>query len=48
MDKKEFPENIRQALDLIAAVFRRIKKKALDKTYSSCLYMPQTEGVKVI
>ena len=26
-DKKELPEHIRQAVDLIAAVLRRIKKK---------------------
>lgn len=27
MDKRELPENIRQAIDLIAAVLRRIKAK---------------------
>ena len=30
-DKKEYPEHIRQAVDLIAAVLRRIKEKALDE-----------------
>ena len=31
MDKRELPENIRQAIDLIVAVLRRIKEKELDK-----------------
>lgn len=32
MDERELPENIRQAIDLIAAVLCRIKDKRLDKT----------------
>ncbi len=39
MDKKELPENIRQAIDLVAAVLRRIKAKQLDKSPTPCLYM---------
>ena len=30
-DKKEYPEHIRQAVDLIAAILRRIKASQLDK-----------------
>lgn len=44
-DKKELPEHIRQAVDLIAAVLRRIKKKSLDKSPDTCLCTAQTEGV---
>lgn len=32
MDKLELPENIRQAIDLIAAVLRRIRDSQLDKS----------------
>ena len=39
MDKRELPENIRQAIDLIAAVLRRIKAKELDKRRDKCLYI---------
>ena len=45
MDKKELPENIRQAIDLIAAVLRRIKDKQLDKSEDPCLYMNEAKGV---
>ena len=45
MDKRELPENIRQAIDLIAAVLRRIKSKELDKRWNECLYMAKTKGV---
>ena len=31
-DKKENPEHIRQAVDLIAAILRRIKASQLDKS----------------
>ena len=31
-DKKEYPEHIRQAVDLIAAILRRIKASRLDKS----------------
>ena len=44
-DKKEYPEHIRQAVDLIAAVLRRIKEKALDKSQDSCLYIAKPKGV---
>lgn len=36
--KNELPENIRQAIALIAAVIRRIKKKELDKPTHKSLY----------
>lgn len=45
MDKKELPENIRQAIDLIAAVLRRIKGKRLDKSEAPCLYMTEAKGL---
>lgn len=45
MDKKELPENIRQAIDLVAAVLRRIKTKQLDKSPTPCLlYTRNMEG----
>ena len=44
-DNKEYPEHIRQAVDLIAAVLRRIKEKALDKSQNPCLYIAKSEGV---
>ena len=31
-DKKEYPEHIRQAVDLIAAILRRIRENRLDKS----------------
>lgn len=45
MDKRELPENIRQAIDLIAAVLRRIKAKELDKRRDECLYIEKNQGV---
>ena len=46
MDKRELPENIRQAIDLIAAVLRRIKAKELDKRRDKCLYIiEKNQGV---
>ena len=45
MDKRELPENIRQAIDLIAAVLRRIKAKELDKRRDKCLYIEKSKGV---
>lgn len=45
MDKRELPENIRQAIDLIAAVLRRIKAKELDKRMDKCLYIEKSKGV---
>ena len=47
MDKRELPENIRQAIDLIAAVLRRIKAKELDKCRDKCLYIEKSKGVTV-
>ena len=44
MDKRELPENIRQAIDLIAAVLRRIKAKELDKRRDKCLYIEKSKG----
>ena len=45
MDKRKLPENIRQAIDLIAAVLRRIKDKRLDKSKNPCLYMTEAKGL---
>lgn len=47
MDKRELPENIRQAIDLIVAVLRRIKEKELDKCRDKCLYIEKSKGVTV-
>ena len=44
-EKKEFPEHIQQAVDLVAAVLQRIKEKALDKSQNPCLYMKEAKGV---
>ena len=44
-EKKEVPEHIQQSVDLIAAVLRRIKEKALDKSQNPCLYMKEAKGV---
>ena len=44
-DKKEYPEHIRQAVDLIAAILRRIKASRLDKSQNPCLYMKEAKGV---
>ena len=45
MDKRELPENIRQAIDLIAAVLRRIKAIGLDQRTDKCLYIEKSKGV---
>ena len=45
MDERELPENIRQAIDLIAAVLRRIKAKELDKRRDEFLYIEKSKGV---
>ncbi len=37
MDNKDLPENLRQAVDLITAVLRRIKEKRLDSLPVPCL-----------
>ena len=39
MDNKDLPENIRRAIDIVAAIIRRINCKALDNITLSCLYM---------
>ena len=43
---KDLPENIRQAIDLIAAVIRRIHEKTLAISDESCLYSEEPKGVK--
>ena len=45
VEKKELPEHIQQAVDLISAVLRRIKEKALDKSPERCLYIAEPKGV---
>ena len=45
VEKKELPEHIQQAVDLISAVLRRIKEKALDKSQDKCLYIAKPKGV---
>ena len=44
-DIKEYPEHLRQVVDLIAAVLRRIREKTLDKPRNECLYMGTAKGV---
>ena len=44
-NKKNIPENIRQAVDLVSAVLRRIKEKALDKSPERWLYIAEPKGV---
>jgi hypothetical protein len=39
------PENIRQAVDLVSAVLRRIIDKRLDKPRYKSLYMNRNQGV---
>ncbi len=45
MDNKQFPENIRQAVDLISAVLRRIKVKRLALTDDPRLIVLKKKGV---
>jgi len=45
VEKLEYPEHLRQAVDLIAAVLRRIREKTLDKPRNECLYMGTAKGV---
>jgi len=40
---KDLPENIRQAIVIIAAVIRRMKGKGLDKPTHKSLYNQQLE-----
>lgn len=44
MDKSAYPEHIRQAVDLISAVLRRIKHNRLDKTNHKSLYIRTLKG----
>jgi len=44
-EKTEYPEHLRQAVDLIAAVLRRIREKALDKSRNERLYIGSAKGV---
>jgi hypothetical protein len=43
--KKTIPENIRQAIDLLSAVLRRIMDKRLDKSRHKSLYVASKQGV---
>jgi len=45
MDDKDLPENIRRAIDIVAAIIRRIQQKALDNESVSCLYMTEAKGL---
>ena len=44
-EKKEFPEHIQQAVDLVSAILRRIKDRTLDKSQNPCLYIAKPKGV---
>jgi hypothetical protein len=43
--EKSIDENIRQAVDLLSAVLRRIMDKRLDKLRYKSLYMTRKQGV---
>ena len=45
---KDLPEHLRQAIDLIAAVLRRMKAKRLDLTSDPRFIMSQQKGVATI
>ena len=47
MDNKDLPENIRRAIDIVAAIIRRIQQKALDNESVSCLYIPKKKGLAI-
>ncbi|MDD4818266.1 MAG: hypothetical protein PHI85_09885 [Victivallaceae bacterium] len=47
MDDKTLPENIRQTIDLIVAVFRKIQKKPLDKVEHKSLCNKSMKGCAV-
>ena len=40
-DKKECPENVRQLVDLVTAVLRRIMDKQTDNSGAPCFHMAQ-------
>lgn len=40
---KDLPENIRQAIDLVSAVIRRIHEKRLDNGNHKSLYMKEQQ-----
>lgn len=41
----ELPENIRETIDLVAAVLRKIERDRVDKDSNPCLYVPDRKGV---
>ena len=41
----KYPENVRQLVDLVSAILRRIKEKRLDKANIPCLHMATWKGV---
>ena len=45
--QKEISENIQQAIDLIAAILRRIRASQLDKSPESRSYIEKTKGAAV-
>ena len=45
---KEYPEHLRQFVDLVAAILRRIKDKRLDKPDIPCLHMAMRKGAPAI
>ena len=47
MDEKNLPENIRQTIDLIVAVFRNNQKEPLDKVGSKSLCNKSMKGCAV-
>ena len=46
-EKKEFPEHIRQVIDLVASILRRIRDTRLDNEQNRCLYMKKAKGATV-
>ena len=46
-DRKQLPEHIQQAVDLISAILRRIRNTRLDNEQNRCLYMKKAKGATV-
>ena len=47
-DRKEYPEHLRQVIDLVAAILRRIKDRQLDKADMPCLHIAKQKGAATV
>ena len=41
----KYPENVRQLVDLVSAILRRMKERQLDNPNISCLHIATRKGV---